>query len=60
MINNEKSEIVNSELKRTDLASNPNERIFLTKDNFDIAISMDYIGEKEKIDPDEYFSYYIQ
>ena len=44
MVKNEKSQIVNSLQRQGDIAFNHDEKIILTKENFDIAISLTYIG----------------
>ena len=59
MVKNERSLIVNSLQRQGDIAFNLDEKIILTKENFDIAISVGYIGELSEVDPEEYFSYYI-
>ena len=59
MVKNEKSQIVNSLQRQGDIAFNLDEKIILTKENFDIAISVTHIGGVSQLDPEEYFSYYI-
>jgi len=59
MVKNERSQIVNSLQRQGDIAFNLDEKIILTKENFDIAISVGYIGELSEVHPEEYFSYYI-
>ena len=59
MIKHEKTHIVNSLQRNGDLAFDYDHNITLTKDNFDIAISLDYIGALDDIDLDEYFQYAI-
>ena len=55
IIKHEKTHIVNSLQRNGDIAFDYDHNITLTKENFDIAISLDYIGALDDIDLDEYF-----
>ena len=58
MVKRERSQIVNSLQRNGEIAFNLDEKIYLTKDNFDFAVSMDYVGsDSDAIEPDEYFTY---
>lgn len=62
ILRKEKSQIVNSMQKRGDLSFNEDTLINLTRNNFDIALSIMYIGPQDGVaeNLDEYFSFYIQ
>ena len=62
ILRKEKSQIVNSFQKRGDTSFGNDTLINLTRNNFDIALSINYIGSQIGVaeNLDEYFSFYIQ